>query len=201
MNVSLMLDAIVAQIKGILLSPSETFRASRDSPAEFVFSYFLALLVVDALLTSFISALGVGVMGSFLGSFPAYRSYLPVLVFAIVLFGGVVWALIISAWIHLWVYIAGGRRGFFMTVRAVLYGMTPGLLFGWIPVIGVFFSLWSLVLDILGIRELQELSTGRAILVVVIAILIPTVLVTLAAAWFFISSVATITPVTVPQGL
>lgn len=200
MNVLSMPDAIITQIRGILVSPVETFRNSRDKTAESVFSYFLVLLVIDALLTSIITALGVGAMAVLLRYIPAYSSLLPVLVFAIVLVGGMAWALLISAWIHLWVYLAGGRKGIFMTIKAVLYGMTPALLFGWIPVIGFFFTLWTLVLEILGIRELQELGTGKTILVMVIAIVIPMILVALAAAWFFLSSVATITPVTAPMG-
>ena len=48
--------------------------------------------------------------------------------------------------------------------------------------------LWSLVLNILGIRELQELSTMKATLVVAIAVLIPLILIILAFAYLIISS-------------
>jgi len=196
-----MLEAIIARMKGFLINPVETFRTCRDDPAESVITYFALLLVIDALLTSAVTVLGIGFLGVLQNYLPAYARYLPVLVFVIVLLGGLAWALITSAWIHLWVYLAGGRKGIFPTVRAILYGMTPALLFGWIPVVGFFFTLWTLVLEVIGIRELQEISTGKAILVMVIAVLIPTLLFVLAAAWFMISSVSTVTPVALPPAL
>ena len=200
LNANSMPDAIPARMKGFLLNPAETFRNCRDDPAGSVLSYFAVLLIIDALLTSAIAVLGIGYLGAFLKYIPANSYYLPAVVFLIILLGGLVWALIISAWIHLWVYLVGGRKGIFSTVRAVLYGMTPGLLFGWIPVVGIFFTLWALILEIIGIRELQEISGGKAILVMIIAFLIPTLLIVLAAAWFMVSSVSTVTPVAVPPG-
>jgi pilus assembly protein TadC len=51
--------------------------------------------------------------------------------------------------------------------------------------------LWSLVLGILGIRELQEMSTGKAILAVAIAVMIPLVIILLVAAYFITSYMTT----------
>ncbi|WP_321507020.1 Yip1 family protein [uncultured Methanoregula sp.] len=181
-------DTIIVKIKGFLLNPVETFRAFRDDTPGTVLTCFLALLAIDALLTSVITVLGVGVLGMLGNYLPASGNFLPVVVFVIVLIGGLVWALIISAWIHLWVFVLGGRKGFLPTMRAVLYGMTPSLLFGWIPVVGFFFSLWALVLEILGIRELQEISSGKAILVMIIAVMIPLLLLILLALYFLVNA-------------
>jgi hypothetical protein len=49
-------------------------------------------------------------------------------------------------------------------------------------------NLWSLILGVLGIRELQELSTGKAILAVAIAVMIPLILIILFAVFFNLSN-------------
>jgi hypothetical protein len=183
-----MIAGIIAKVKGFLLNPVQTFRAVRDDAAETVLTYFIALLVVNALITSAITALGIGFLGMFGQYLPQYGNNLPVIIFVLVLVGGLIWALIISAWIHLWVYLLGGRKGIFRTARAVLYGMTPGLLFGWIPFIGFFFTLWTLVLEILGIRDLQELSSGKAILVMFIAVMVPILLLMVLALYLMVNT-------------
>jgi len=73
------------------------------------------------------------------------------------------------------------------------YAGTPGQILGWIPLIGFIAGLWSLVLIVLGIRELQEISTGKAILAVAIAVIIPLAVIIIAAAYFMIASPAVTT--------
>jgi len=187
LNVSSMLTTILAKIKGFLFNPVETFRSSRDDTPGTVLGYFSVLLAIDAVLTSVITVLGIGFLGLFGQYLPPTGPFLPVIIFVLVLVGGLIWALVISAWVHLWVYLLGGRKGIFQTVKAVLYGLTPGLLFGWIPVVGFFFSLWAIVLEILGIRELQELSTGKAILALFIAVMIPILLLILLALYLMVN--------------
>jgi hypothetical protein len=63
-----------------------------------------------------------------------------------------------------------------------MYGSTPGLLFGWIPIIGMIASIWSLVLEVLGIRQLHEITTGKAILAVVMMLVVFIVLAVILAA-------------------
>ncbi|MFA4877676.1 MAG: Yip1 family protein [Methanoregula sp.] len=182
-----MLNTVFDKIKGFLFNPVETFRASREDTPQTILTYFIALLAIDAVLTSAITALGIGFLGRFGEYLPSFGAFLPAVIFIVVLVGGLVWALVISAWIHLWVFAVGGRRGFLATVRAVLYGMTPSLLFSWIPVIGFFFSLWAIVLEILGIRELQEVSSGKALLVMIIAVMIPLLILILLALYLMVN--------------
>ena len=52
--------------------------------------------------------------------------------------------------------------------KAVLYSATPTVLLGWIPLISFIAVLWSLVLRIIGIRELHEITTGRAVLALIL---------------------------------
>jgi hypothetical protein len=64
-----------------------------------------------------------------------------------------------------------GKKGLNQTTKVGIYGSTPSLLLGWlpvikllgwIPVISVVLSIWELILYIIGIRKLQEVSTERA---------------------------------------
>ena len=66
------------------------------------------------------------------------------------------------------------------TFKALMYGATPSLLLGWIPVIGFLAAIWALIVEIIGIRQLHEISTGRAVAAVILAIIIPLVV------WFVI---------------
>ncbi len=180
-----MIDIIVNKAKGLLLSPVETFRQSRADEPGAVFTYFGALLLFYSVLAAIIAAIGIETLPRFVGM-PGDIA-VPIVVFFMALAGGFVFTLIFAAWLHLWVYLLGGRKGIMQTFKAIIYGHTPRLLLGWIPFIGFIFMLWSLALGILGIRELQEMSTGKAILAVAIAVIIPLIVFILLAAWFFIS--------------
>ena len=180
-----MIDAIVTKVKGFLMSPVATFQQSKNDEPGIVFTYFAALLLIHAILAALIAAIGIEKMPMYPGM-PSGIA-VPVIVFLMALVGGFIVTLIFAAWLHLWVYILGGRKGIMQTFKAIIYSNTPRLLLGWIPFIGFIFGLWSLVLSILGIRELQEISTTKAILAVAIAVMIPLILLILLAAWFMIS--------------
>jgi hypothetical protein len=192
-----MIDSLVTKVKGFLLDPVETFRQSGTDEPKAVFTYFGALLLFNAILSAVIAALGIKTLQQFAGM--SYGVAFPVMVFFMMLVGGVICTIIFAVWLHLWVYILGGHKGIMQTINAVIYGSTPRLLLGWIPFIGIIFSLWSLVLGVLGIRELQELSTGKAVMAVAIAVIIPLIILILLAAWLW-TSVATVTPVPVAPG-
>ncbi len=49
-------------------------------------------------------------------------------------------------------------------VQALIYGATPALLIGWVPLAVIIASLWSLVVTIIGIRELHSPLPGQLLL-------------------------------------
>ena len=185
-----MFDTIVTKVKGFLLSPVETFQQSKTDEPKAVFTYFGILLLLNAILSALIAALGIETMQMYAG-LPLGPAF-PVLVFFMMLVGGFICTVVFSAWLHLWVYLLGGKNGIMQTINAMIYGSTPRLLLGWIPFVGIIFTLWSLILGILGVRELQDLSTGKAILAVAIAVIIPLIIVILVAAYFFTTSMTTV---------
>lgn len=191
-----MIDSIVNKVKGFLLNPVESFKQSKNDEQNVVFTYFAAILLVHSLLSAIISIFWIEKIPMYPGMMTGVA--VPVIVFFMALACGFIFTLLFAAWLHLWVYLLGGRNGIMQTFKAIIYGNTPRFLLGWIPFIGIIFALWSLVLSVLGIRELQDMSNGKAILAVVIAVIIPLIVFILIAAYFFISY-ATITAIPVPS--
>ena len=184
-----MITTLIEKVKGFLINPVDTFRQSKEEQPDTVFPYFVMLLLLHAALSAVLAALAIEILpmtGMITGGISG-----PVVVFFVSLVAGFAGILVFGAWLHLWVYIFGGRRGIWQTMKAVMYGDTPFLLFGWIPFIGFVFVLWSLVLGILGIRELQETSSIKAILAVALAVMIPLILLLILAAYFMIASATT----------
>jgi len=108
-----------------------------------------------------------------------------------VLTAGAIGVLIGGLWLHIWVYLMDGRKGLTQTFKALMYGATPSLLLGWIPeigslaviwgatlsllawisIIGFLASIWALIVGIISIRQLHEISTGRAVAAGILAII------------------------------
>jgi len=101
------------------------------------------------------------------------------LIFAIILmpFAVALSVVVGSGVIHLCVMIVGGnRKGFEATFRAISYSHSA-LLFYIVPVIGGFVGgIYLLILAILGVREGHEISTGKAVLAVLLPLIIVSVL-------------------------
>ena len=83
-------------------------------------------------------------------------------------------------------YIVGGRKGIAQTIKTSIYASTPWLIIGWIPYIGDIAWLWGLVLMVIGIRQLQEITTGKAVLAIFLPIIILIVLAVLMQSYFYI---------------
>ncbi len=188
-------------IKGFVLSPVETFRNVMDTDYRDTLVYFLVLVLINTVLSvlillfsgssisanySFLKSFGIGTITGFGIVVIAVQM---VIVSLVLLFIG-------AAWLHLWVYLFGGRKGYRETLKALAFGETPALLLGWIPLVGILAGIWSLVLSVLGVRELHGITTGRALGAVIIAVIIPLLLLVLLASFFFIAS-SVVTPLPV----
>lgn len=177
------------KVKGFLLEPSKTFDAIKEEDLGEAIKYYAVIAAVYSVIFAVLFAF----MGSLLGSMMGGQNLGmmfgagagiggAVIIFVMFMIFAIIGAFIGGAVLHIFVYIVGGRKGIAQTIKAVMYGSTPGLLLGWIPIIGFIAGIWSLVLEILGIRQLQELTTGRAILAVLIPIIIIVILTIVLAA-------------------
>ena len=167
--------SLVDRMKGFLLAPGETFQKIRDEEPGAVYKYLAAIVVIEAVLVALVSVVffynhpikgiiessGVADVGSF--------ALFLVIAFFILFIGSIFFAL----WTHIWVYVVGGRKGVMTTVKAVLYSLTPFMLIAWIPVAGwIIGTVWSIVLGVIGIRELQGMSTGRAAAAIILSFVV-----------------------------
>ncbi|WP_460006513.1 YIP1 family protein [Methanogenium cariaci] len=167
-----MTSGITGRITGVLFHPTETFADTiRSDTLKDTLIYLLILVVIFTVFSAALLLVGVSVYAG-LATGIAAGGLSVIALIPMLFFGGLVGAIIFAAYMHIWVYIAGGREGITETWKAVIYASTPSLLLGWIPVVGFVMWAWSLVLIIIGIRELQEMTTTRAVLAVFIGYLI-----------------------------
>jgi hypothetical protein len=162
---------------GFVRNPADTFGELRKETLGGALKYTLICLVIFGVAAGLVSSLpftltGVAMwemwfggasnpLGSILGG---ALSWIPITVgFSIV--GGLLFIFVGGAWIHLWVYLLGGRKshGYRQTVKALAYGVTPMCVVGWVPLIGgLAGGIWALVVAVIGLRELHGITTGKA---------------------------------------
>jgi hypothetical protein len=195
------------QIKGFLISPIKTFNDVVDEEVRPALSYYGKLLIIYAILImavfSVISSAATDAINSTLDLL-GIRSMIPynfsslatfdvstgITLVIGVLLGGLLLILIGGAWTHIWISAVGGRNGIGETIKAMAYGSTPSLLFGWAAfflvkfglmaaTIGlILFLIWFIAIAAIGVRQLHELETHRAILGCVLGtIIIPAIIV------------------------
>jgi hypothetical protein len=167
-----MIDNIVTKIKGILLNPIESFQQSENDRPKEVLTYFVVLFLIYSVLSTVVKYIGLD--SETIALLPVFGNIF--FLFAFAVFSFLVIAVIFVMLLHFWLYILCGKGGIMQTIKAFVYASTPMLLFGWIPVIGFIFTIWSAVLNVLGIRELHKMSTGEAAGAFVATIIITVVL-------------------------
>lgn len=186
------------KVKGLLLEPSKTFDALKEEPLDGAVKYYICIAAVYSALF----ALLLGFAGSFFGSMMGFGNMgmivgagagigVTITFFAVFMIMAIAGAFIGGAILHIFVYIAGGRKGLTQTIKAGMYGSTASLLFGWMPFINIIAAIWSLVTEIIGIRQLHELTTGRAILALVLPFIISFVLAMVIAGFLVIATRST----------
>ena len=192
-------------VRGFLMDPVRSFGAVREKTVSNSLPYYIIILAIGSFLSAIVSvAITSTVLAALQEASAKLGLALPVLtgvgIIAITLFFivlGIIGVFIVGAWLHLFVYLLGGRQGYGQTVKALMYGSTPLMLIGWIPIIGPGIGgIWSLVLDVLGIRELHQVSTARAVAAVALAFLVLAAIIGFIAAFFIIAS-STVTPLPV----
>lgn len=91
-------------------------------------------------------------------------------------FLGIVLMFVIAGIYHLFAMMFGTKKKYIETYKAAVYGATPSYLFGWVPYVGLIALIWTVVLQIFGIKELHKLSGGKAAAVVLIPVGIAVIL-------------------------
>jgi len=181
---------IVEKVKGFLLKPTATFQATRSESLTAAYQYYVVLLIIYSILLAIIVAASFGIvyfstaasalggagsqiMKAFAPFLVSYVLFLPYLVFFVMLFG----IFLSGLCYHVFVILFGGQKGVVQTMKTVMYAGTPFFIIGWIPVVSIIGLIWSWILLIIGIRENQEISTGMAILVFIVPVILSLILV------------------------
>lgn len=162
------------KIVGFIVHPTETFHAVRSDSMGDVMTYFALLLVINAILSALVAYFGLSVTsmmpGSPIASAGGAGGVIAAFIFAVIV--GIIGLIISSIFLHLGVILMGGQGGFGATFKAVVFALTPYYVLGWLPVIGLFAGLWGWIIEIIGVRELHELTSGKAFLAWLISLVI-----------------------------
>lgn len=176
--------SLTDKIVGFFTRPVETFRAVRDEDLVPPIIYYLVLLVINAILTAIVAYLGFGAAA---GNPPGIGAFITGLIGAFI--GGIIFLILWAVFLHVGVKIMGGRGDFADSFKPAVYAQTPSLLIGWLSVIpvigwliGIILFIWTLVLLFLGVRELHEMDTMRAVIAVVIAAVLYIIVIAIIAA-------------------
>jgi len=198
-----MATGFIETVKGFLLDPTETLITHKNEELGDALRYFIIFLVIYGVLTGLMLGLFMGMVGGMAGAEEGMGAIgagelaamgaagMAIAAIISIIIFGVIALFIAGILLHIFVYIAGGRKGFTTTVRSVIYSVTPNLIFGWIPVIGLLAGFWSLALEILAIKELHEISTTRAF----VAVFLPAILLAVLM-FFFLAAMVAATPAT-----
>jgi hypothetical protein len=144
--------SIAKRVKGFIINPVESFQQSRDDELGNTIKYFGVILTIFATLLNLI-----GGAGNEFGYFIGYVIVYIIAGFIGLFVGGVA--------IHfVGTVIVGRTEGPSQALKTLAYSSTPAMLFGWIPTVGVIFGIWTIIILILGIRELYKISTVNAMI-------------------------------------
>lgn len=152
--------SFVETVRGVVLGPVGFF-SGLQRQGDYLSPLIFALIVyeISAILTGIIS---VAVGNTGIGGFILTLILTPIFATIVLFIGAGIFHLLVML-------LVSPHSGFESTFRTGAYASVTGLV-TWIPIIGAILSLYSIVLAVLGIRELHDTTTGRATLVVLIPV-------------------------------
>ena len=170
------ITSVIETTKGFLIKPTETFQQHDGTSLAKTFQYFAVLSLFYAIMFGIVEGILFYFNGStmfadfaLLGGFVGFISWIFILFLIVFAFTSCIIGIFFSGLFqHIFVLLCGGECGVAQTLKAVMYGSVPALALGWIPFVSFFAAIWSLVLMIIGIRELHKLSTGVAAVVILL---------------------------------
>lgn len=170
---------------GFILDPITSFKNERKTTMRRAIIFGLIYLLIPALLVTVVKfyffrnqLVAFGTLIVIVSGFMYMIKYY---------FFGIIGLALAISWVHLWAYVFGAK-GFTNTTKAVLFGLSPFFLLGWIPFFNYFTYLWSAILCGIGLITLHKLSVRKSIYVMAISVLV------FIAIWFSVVFVIYATP-------
>ena len=191
------------KVGGFIARPADTFKALKDESLGKAFGYYALINLISSVILGVLFGLALTLISNLLLATPEYavlaeflsRISMAILIpVSIVVIYALNWiGLLLSGLIiHLGVLaFARPHKRLSETYKVIAYGSTPGI-FNFISIIPYMgellssgLSIWSMVLNVIGLKEYHETSLGRAIAALLIisfafAILLVTLLVWIA---------------------
>ena len=181
---------LLTTIKQAWFHPKEFFPSLKDTGFGPAWKYFALIQLVPTIILLAVNlSVAAGPRGNQLSIVSIPGSNLLTVLFSAI--SGYVLSLILifvgAAILHVFVYLLGGRAGYQKTFSSAIYGGTPIILLSWIVValgslgllgliagvlIALAFGIWAIYNTAIGLSALHRISTGRAVL----AILLPAII-------------------------
>lgn len=167
---------MINKIKKILFEPDAFFSKLKEDnlkPAVkyyLVLSLFTAIVVVLLSLLAFKQGWNVGLM--------QYKDVVEMSTGMILFLGVLAYGLGFAASflgagiLHLWLKLWGAKVEYSKTYQLCAYTRTPNFLLGWIPFVGIFASVYRLILLIMGTERIHKLPHKKAIYAYVIPLVV-----------------------------
>jgi len=155
---------ILEKITGFFFNPANAFDKVKEEKIKDAINYILYLLLFYAALTTITKKLKSPISN--------------ISTFVVAFISGFIVVLIWGVWLHLWLNLnyKEKTKEIAQTLKVAIYSITPSMILGWIPYLGLLTGLWSFFLDVEGLKQLQEISREKAINVVTISALIPIII-------------------------
>lgn len=168
----------IEQIKEIITNPVRFFKTLKEESLGSIYLFYFVLfsiytvmsLLVSVTLYTFIGSMSLLLVGEAQMFGMIGNVFFSILTYMLSL--GLIF-LIIGLY-HVYLMIFGANESFARTFQLVTYSSVPTYLFGWIPLLGFFTFIWSLILIIIGSQRTHKLSLAKAIIAFVV---VPIVLV------------------------
>ncbi len=193
--------SIVGRAEGVFRNPTKFFNTIKtEKGLKAPFMYLVVVSPISSVLNYFFNP----AMRSLNGLSGPGTGFVAIIMFWIM---GLIFSFIIYGFFHLFVLLFGGKGGYENTYKTFVYASTPSSLLGWIPWIFFAFGLggmviggllllgitvWVLYLIVKGLSILHKLSTGRAIGVIIVPVLIILLIAAFMAAWLAIAYVSAV---------
>lgn len=175
-------------IPKILVRPSKFFASLGEQPMGELYKFWVQISLLNSVILFLVSFLSmsklketVDLFLTYFGVVSPFSSALGIVIFNLIsailsfifmITVGFLIPIISACILHVCVYILGGR-GYMKTLTISVISMTPSMVLSSLPIPAFIVPLYSLVLQVIGIKKLHNFSTLRAI----VAILLPLLLI------------------------
>jgi len=157
-----MMKHLLDRAKAVLTDPVGCWAKLKKTKRKDALMYLIVLLVLSAVLSLLVT-------GGKMGMMAVSLALLPMLITVAVAFV----LSVVSAWlVNLVLGWLGAKGSWETALKAVSYGSTPSALLGWIPFLNFVGVVWSLVVQVIGLKAMYKTTYAKAIIAVVVCALI-----------------------------